>query len=86
MNQQLKSMKYYFSKLLLFGEYSVINGSRALAAPLSKFKGYWYQAYLISIDSRTKDQRLLLMLLSFFLLKVIFSNLNKDTINYCCFY
>lgn len=44
MNQQLKSMKYYFSKLLLFGEYSVINGSRALAAPLSKFKGYWKQA------------------------------------------
>ncbi len=34
-------MKFYFSKLLLFGEYSVIKGSRALAAPLSRFKGYW---------------------------------------------
>ena len=37
-------MKYYFSKLLLFGEYSVIKGSRALAVPLSRFKGYWRQA------------------------------------------
>ncbi|MCB0632832.1 MAG: mevalonate kinase [Saprospiraceae bacterium] len=31
----------YLSKLLLFGEYTVINGSRALAVPYNRFYGEW---------------------------------------------
>jgi len=33
--------KYYPSKLLLFGEYTVTKGSDALAVPFHKFKGSW---------------------------------------------
>jgi mevalonate kinase len=31
----------YPAKLLLFGEYSVLNGSQALAVPLNQWSGYW---------------------------------------------
>ncbi len=34
----------YFAKLLLFGEYTVVKGSRALAIPYSRFKGSWRYA------------------------------------------
>lgn len=34
----------YSSKLLLFGEYTVINGSRALAVPYERYYGEWIQA------------------------------------------
>ncbi|PHN03274.1 mevalonate kinase family protein [Flavilitoribacter nigricans] len=37
-------MKKYASKLLLFGEYTIINGSRALAIPYERFAGHWAQA------------------------------------------
>ena len=37
MNQK----KYFNSKLLLFGEYTIINGGEALAMPLKKYRGYW---------------------------------------------
>ncbi|HFB99951.1 MAG TPA: hypothetical protein ENJ53_04015 [Phaeodactylibacter sp.] len=37
-------MKKYFSKLLLFGEYTVIKGSQALAIPLHLFYGTWKYA------------------------------------------
>ncbi|MGE5357341.1 MAG: mevalonate kinase [Deltaproteobacteria bacterium] len=33
--------KSYSSKILLFGEYTVINGSDALAIPFGRFKGSW---------------------------------------------
>ncbi len=33
--------KYINSKLLLFGEYTIINGGEALAVPLKKYRGYW---------------------------------------------
>jgi mevalonate kinase len=33
--------KFFPSKILLFGEYTVINGSDALAVPFDKFKGKW---------------------------------------------
>ncbi len=36
---QLK--EYYPAKLLLFGEYTVLNGSQALAVPLNKWHGKW---------------------------------------------
>lgn len=36
--------KYYNSKLLLFGEYTIINGSQALAIPLKEYKGRWQNA------------------------------------------
>ena len=36
-----KLLKYYPSKLLLFGEYAVIDGSTALAMPFEKFKSKW---------------------------------------------
>jgi mevalonate kinase len=35
---------YYNSKLLLFGEYTVIRGSRALAVPYSRYRGRWAYA------------------------------------------
>jgi len=35
--------RIYPSKLLLFGEYTVLNGSQALAVPLSHWKGVWKQ-------------------------------------------
>lgn len=34
-------MKRYASKLLLFGEYTIINGSRALAVPYAPYAGAW---------------------------------------------
>lgn len=33
--------RYFTSKLLLFGEYTIIKGSQALAIPFDKFKGKW---------------------------------------------
>lgn len=38
------SSKSYSGKLLLFGEYTTIRGSKALAIPLASFKGQWKQA------------------------------------------
>jgi mevalonate kinase len=37
----LQNDRIFSSKLLLFGEYSVIIGGRALAIPLSSFRGMW---------------------------------------------
>jgi len=37
-------MKKYYSKLLLFGEHSIIKGSQALALPLFNFSGNWKYA------------------------------------------
>jgi hypothetical protein len=34
----------YPSKLLLFGEYAIIKGGRALAIPFSRFSGHWARA------------------------------------------
>jgi mevalonate kinase len=34
---------YYPAKLLLFGEYTVLNGSQALAVPLHQWQGKWVQ-------------------------------------------
>jgi len=34
-------MESFFSKVLLFGEHSVVNGGRAIAAPLNHFSGSW---------------------------------------------
>lgn len=39
-------MKQYASKLLLFGEYTIINASRALAMPYEAFSGHWARAAL----------------------------------------
>jgi len=36
-----KEKKYYLSKILLFGEYTIIDGSGALAVPFDKFKSNW---------------------------------------------
>lgn len=37
----LKKEKKYSSKILLFGEYTVLHGSKALAMPFSRFSGRW---------------------------------------------
>jgi len=34
-------MESFFSKVLLFGEHSVVNGGKAIAAPLQHFGGQW---------------------------------------------
>ena len=36
----LKTRKYY-SKILLFGEYTILNGSKAIAIPFERFFGQW---------------------------------------------
>ncbi len=36
-----RSQKYFSSKILLFGEYTVTIGSNALAIPFKRFSGYW---------------------------------------------
>lgn len=47
---------YYYSKLLLFGEYTVTIGGDALAIPFKKFKGKW------SIDSQAEPDPTLIQL------------------------
>ena len=34
-------MKKYYSKLLLFGEYTIIKGSAGLALPYRAYAGHW---------------------------------------------
>lgn len=36
-------MRYYYGKLLLLGEYTILRGSQGLALPLELFRGYWSQ-------------------------------------------
>lgn len=36
--------KKFPSKILLFGEYSILNGSSALAVPLKNFSGHWIES------------------------------------------
>jgi mevalonate kinase len=45
--------KSYNAKILLFGEYTIINGSHALAIPISQFKGKW----AFGKDNETKTLR-----------------------------
>ncbi len=40
----MTNTKKYPAKLLLFGEYTIIQGSRALAIPLHRYGGQWQQA------------------------------------------
>ena len=44
------TIKSYSGKLLLFGEYTTIRGSKALAMPLPLFKGQWKQAQTINTN------------------------------------
>lgn len=37
-----ENQKYFYSKILLFGEYTVTVGSNALAVPLHTYKGSWH--------------------------------------------
>jgi mevalonate kinase len=50
-----KKIKYYHSKLLLFGEYTVTTGGDALAIPLETFSGHWS----VSSSSKHPDPVLL---------------------------
>ena len=52
----MKENKKYYSKILLFGEYTVLHGSKALAIPFSKFSGEWI--YDKSHSSRLEIQKL----------------------------
>lgn len=49
-NSGMKSERIYPSKLLLFGEYTVLSGSQALAVPLYRWKGRWMEGV---IDNHT---------------------------------
>jgi mevalonate kinase len=60
----LKQNKKYKSKILLFGEYTVLHGSKALAMPFSKFSGEWI--YDKSHTSRQEIQRLKQYLLTIY--------------------
>jgi len=43
--------KSYNAKILLFGEYTILNGSHALAMPITRFSGKW----VFSKDKQAKD-------------------------------
>jgi len=44
-------MESYFSKVLLFGEHSVVNGGRAIAAPFHHFSGSWkFESFFGDLD------------------------------------
>ena len=45
-------MRHYPSKLLLFGEYILLLGARALATPVPSFYGHWAQAGLESSENQ----------------------------------
>ncbi|MFT6333702.1 MAG: mevalonate kinase [Saprospiraceae bacterium] len=60
----MKQNKKYKSKILLFGEYTVLHGSKALAMPFSKFAGEWI--YDKSHKSRQEIQRLKQYLLTIY--------------------
>lgn len=60
----MKENKKYCSKILLFGEYTVLHGSKALAMPFSKFAGQWI--YDKSHSSRLEIQKLKQYLLTLY--------------------
>ena len=64
--------KKYYSKLLLFGEYTVLIGSSALSVPFSTYHGNWKKA--------KKTEEPLLSFLKFFE-KSDFSNFSKITLD-----
>jgi mevalonate kinase len=45
------SLINYSSKILLFGEYTILNGSKALAVPFNHFSGHW------DFDKKSSDSR-----------------------------
>lgn len=52
-------VKQYPSKVLLFGEYTVINGSKALALPFHAFQGHWTQSTAAQNPHREEWNKLL---------------------------
>ena len=60
----MKENKKYCSKILLFGEYTVLHGSKALAMPFSKFSGKWIYDKLH--NSRLEIQKLKQYLLTIY--------------------
>jgi len=44
--------EFYPAKLLLFGEYTVLNGSQALAVPLNRWKGEWVKNESLSATQK----------------------------------
>lgn len=51
--------KSYYSKLLLFGEHTILKGSQALAVPLPNFLGHWEYVNTVSSDeAKTLQQKL----------------------------
>ena len=51
-------MRTYSSKLLLFGEYAIINGGNGLALPLNAFSAQWSHYNIYSVDSEKSRQSL----------------------------
>ncbi|MEM9545126.1 MAG: hypothetical protein AAGA77_04090 [Bacteroidota bacterium] len=66
--------KKYNSKVLLFGEYTVLNGTRALAVPFNKFSGSW-------IYKRNHPSALEIQRLKQYLLKVYYDG-NLDNFDF----
>ncbi len=58
--------KKYFSKLLLFGEYTVVRGSQALAIPYQALSGQWRFLDKNSIHTAKNSNRSLQKLLNYF--------------------
>ncbi len=54
MVEKIGLMKEFYSKLLLFGEYTVIKGSAALAIPYQRYSGQWRFA-----KEKTKSNKIL---------------------------
>lgn len=49
-------VKSYPAKILLFGEYTILNGSKALAIPYEKFQGRWSYSSLDDHDSQNSHE------------------------------
>ena len=50
---------FYYSKILLFGEYGIMLNSDALSIPFKKFSGYLQKSNLISNEQRISNEKLI---------------------------
>lgn len=66
------SLRPYYGKLLLFGEYTILQGSRGLAMPLPLFKGKWTR------EGEDPVKGVLTEIADYFLDNKIFSILDLD--------
>ena len=50
---------FFYSKILLFGEYGIMLNSNALSIPFKKFSGYLQNSNLISNEQRKSNKKII---------------------------